>query len=175
VSARGVVAGRLRAAWLRLRGARVGPKASVGRRLACAHPRGLSLGERVTLDDDVRVLLVGGDARMTVGAFTFVGAATKFDVHSTLSVGEHVLFGPGCFVTDHDHGLDASRRIDEQPCEVAPVSIGSDVWVGAHAVVLKGVRIGDGAVVAAGSVVREDVAPGAVVAGVPARPVGARR
>ena len=59
----------------------------------------------------------------------------------------------------------------ERP-SVAPVRIGDRVWVGTRAVVLKGVTIGDGAVVAAGAVVTSDVPAGTVVAGVPARVVG---
>ncbi len=55
---------------------------------------------------------------------------------------------------------------------VAPVRIGDHVWIGTRAVVLKGVTIGDGAVIAAGAVVTADVPTGAVVAGVPARVVG---
>ncbi len=59
----------------------------------------------------------------------------------------------------------------ERP-SAAPVVIGDRVWVGTRAVVLKGVTIGDGAVVAAGAVVSKDVPAGAVVAGIPARQVG---
>ena len=55
---------------------------------------------------------------------------------------------------------------------VAPVVIGDRVWVGTRAIILKGVTIGDGAVVAAGAVVNKDVPPHAVVAGIPAKVVG---
>jgi acetyltransferase-like isoleucine patch superfamily enzyme len=55
---------------------------------------------------------------------------------------------------------------------VAPVDIGDDVWIGRGALVLPGVTIGDGAVVAAGAVVTKDVPAGSVVAGVPAKVVG---
>jgi acetyltransferase-like isoleucine patch superfamily enzyme len=54
----------------------------------------------------------------------------------------------------------------------APVTIGDRVWVGTRALILKGVEIGDGAIVAAGSVVSRDVPPGTIVAGMPARVVG---
>jgi acetyltransferase-like isoleucine patch superfamily enzyme len=64
---------------------------------------------------------------------------------------------------------DRSRR---PPVEPRPVVIGDDVWIGYNATVLKGVRVGDGAVIAPGAVVTRDVPPGVEVAGNPARPVG---
>jgi acetyltransferase-like isoleucine patch superfamily enzyme len=93
----------------------------------------------------------------------------EFDVMGAVSVGSHSLIAPGCFLTDHVHGIRADLRIDQQPCSCEPVVIGSDVWLGAGCVVLPGVTIGDGAVVGANSVVTADVAPHAVVAGAPAR------
>ena len=64
---------------------------------------------------------------------------------------------------------DRGRR---PPVEARPVVIGDDVWIGYNATVLKGVRIGDGAVIAPGAVVTRDVPPGVEVAGNPARPIG---
>jgi len=66
----------------------------------------------------------------------------------------------------HRHARGATIR--SQPVDAKPIRIGRDVWLGANAIILAGVTIGDGAVVAAGAVVREDVPPYAVVAGVPA-------
>ena len=65
-----------------------------------------------------------------------------------------------------NHGLPPDRR---HVHNIAPIVIGKDVWIGSGAILLPGVHVGDGAVVAAGSVVREDVPPRTVVAGVPAR------
>jgi galactoside O-acetyltransferase len=61
-----------------------------------------------------------------------------------------------------------------QGCESAPVVIEDDVWLGANAVVLPGIRIGKGAIVGAGAVVTHDVEAMSIVAGVPARPIGKR-
>jgi acetyltransferase-like isoleucine patch superfamily enzyme len=69
------------------------------------------------------------------------------------------------FDSDH-HSLEPSR-----PMRIAPVRLGTNVWVGRSATILPGVTIGDHAVVAAGSVVTDDVPARTVVAGVPARPV----
>jgi acetyltransferase-like isoleucine patch superfamily enzyme len=92
-----------------------------------------------------------------------------------IHVGSRTLIGAEAMILDSDfHPLDpAQRRIHETAgAKAAAVRIGDDVFVGARAIILKGVNIGDGAVIAAGAVVTKDVAPGDVVAGNPARVVG---
>ncbi|MBJ7326566.1 MAG: hypothetical protein JHC52_04385 [Chthoniobacterales bacterium] len=75
-----------------------------------------------------------------------------------------------CTILSSNHAIPAmGTLIRDVPDELLPTKIGRDVWIGANAVILGGVTIGDGAVVAAGAVVTKDVEAGAVVAGVPAR------
>ena len=62
-----------------------------------------------------------------------------------------------------------------QPNEAKPIRIGNDVWIGAHAVVLAGVTIGEGAVVGAGAVLKDNVPPYTIVGGVPAKVIGMRK
>ncbi|HBI15603.1 MAG TPA: hypothetical protein DDY20_08840 [Desulfobulbaceae bacterium] len=87
----------------------------------------------------------------------------------SVSIGAHTQIAPGCFITDHSHGIARELRIDQQPCSEYPVCIGCDVWLGTKVTVLAGVTIGDGAIIAAHSVVNKDVAPYEIVGGVPAR------
>ena len=94
--------------------------------------------------------------------------------NSKIVIGSDVLTGPGCFITSDNHTIHKDRPIRLQPASEQDVHIGSDVWLGAHAVILPGVTIGDGAVVAAGAVVTQDVDPYTVVGGVPARKVAQR-
>ncbi|MEX1049618.1 MAG: DapH/DapD/GlmU-related protein [Akkermansiaceae bacterium] len=75
-----------------------------------------------------------------------------------------------CTILSSNHAIPAiGTLIRDTPDELLPTKIGRDVWIGANAVILGGVTIGDGAVVAAGAVVSKNVETGAVVAGVPAR------
>ena len=165
----GVAGDRLRAAGWRLCGVRLARKVRIGPRCCFTRPAQVQLGERVWLEADVWMKLSAPEARITVGAFTFFGRNCHVNALVPMEIGAHSLFGPGCVLVDHNHGIRPGMRIDEQPCEPRPICIGSDVWCGAGVIVLPGVQIGDGAVVGAGSVVTRDVPPQAVVAGCPAR------
>jgi acetyltransferase-like isoleucine patch superfamily enzyme len=110
-------------------------------------------------------LLIGDDFGMTGGA---VCAARS------VRIGDRVILGANSVVTDTDfHPLEAERR-RHFPADgrVAPVMIEDDVFIGMSCIVLKGVTIGRGSVIGAGSVVTRDVPPGSIAAGNPARVIG---
>ncbi|HWI16130.1 MAG TPA: acyltransferase [Vicinamibacterales bacterium] len=164
-----ILGGRGRAWLMRMRGANLGRKATIGPRVIVRWPTGVRSGERFIAEPDVYLKLVGEKARLDIGDFTFLGRGTELDVLERVTIGSHTVIAPGCFITDHNHGISAGLRIDQQGCSAKPVVIGADVWLGANVVVLPGVHISDGAVIGAGSVVTRDVAPMSVVAGAPAR------
>lgn len=93
------------------------------------------------------------------------------DVQCDLEVGDSVLFAPRvAIIGRHDHSIDLPGiLIWDSPRGRGKVVIGSDCWIGYGSVILSGLSIGDGAVVAAGSIVTHDVPPYAVVAGNPAK------
>lgn len=168
-------AGRFRAVLLSARGARLGRKVWIGPACTFERPWCVSLGDRVRVEDGVYVKVTADDANLSIGAYSFIGRLTELDVSREVWIGDHALLAPGCFVTDHSHCYrQASQRIDEQGCLMAPVRIGADTWLGTGTVVLMGTTIGDGAVVGAGSVVRRDVPPMEIHAGIPAKLVGKR-
>ncbi|HWI74897.1 MAG TPA: acyltransferase [Baekduia sp.] len=84
-----------------------------------------------------------------------------------IAIGDETVVSFGVTILAHD----ASTRRPLGYTRVAPVSVGARVFIGAGAIILPGVTIGDDAIVGAGSVVRRDVAPGTVVGGNPARPL----
>lgn len=136
---------RLRVTTLRLLGARIGPGTVLHGGTYVSRPRGL-----------------------VVGARTFVNRNCYLDLEGTLTLGEAVTIGHGAtFVTTVHTIGPAARRCG--PTGARPIDVGDGAWVGANVTVLPGVRIGRGAVVAAGAVVRDDVPPDYLVAGVPAR------
>jgi acetyltransferase-like isoleucine patch superfamily enzyme len=123
----------------------------------------------VSLQRGVRVVVDAG--RLTIGHGTNVnGVGTRLLCAQEISIGAFCTFSWDVQVLDNDfHAITVDGV--EQP-SAAPVRIGDRVWVGTRAIILKGVTIGDGAVVAAGAVVTKDVPPGAVVGGLPAKVIG---
>jgi acetyltransferase-like isoleucine patch superfamily enzyme len=170
-----VLGDRARSLLLRWRGAKVGPGVRIGVRTLVHRPACLELGDRVQFEHQVFVKSVSDRAKIRLGERTFVGCNSEFDISERLTVGNDVLIAPGCFITDHEHGHGAHDRIASQGTRSSPVIIEDDVWLGAKVVILPGVTIGRGAVVAAGAVVTKDVPPLEIVAGVPARPIGRRQ
>lgn len=123
----------------------------------------------VSLQRGVRVVVDGG--RLTIGHATNVnGLGTRVLCAEAITIGAHCTLSWDVQLLDNDFHAVTVDGV-ERP-SVAPVVIGDRVWIGTRAVVLKGVTVGDGAVIAAGAVVTSDVPAGAVVAGVPAKVVG---
>jgi maltose O-acetyltransferase len=91
-----------------------------------------------------------------------------------LRIGDHSIFGPGTMIHTANHEMKIDRPIYEQGWNPAPVEIGKDCWIGMGVCILPGVRIGDGCVVGAGSVVVNDLDGYSVAVGNPARVVRKR-
>jgi maltose O-acetyltransferase len=145
-------------------GLAVGPRVSV----TIDDGGAIRIGRRVQLREGCEVWAVGG--RIEIGENVFFNRFCSLIARGGIEVGSDCLFGPNVGVYDHDHRFDdAARPIWAQAYRIEPVSIGSNVWIGANVVVTAGVRIGDRAVVAANSVGTTDVESGTMVAGVPAK------
>lgn len=110
----------------------------------------------------------GVNIGMSGHSTTFLSSSTLFKFNSNASV-----FTPFLKERDYDWEADMAKKNFESWKKPLPI-IGNDVWIGFGATVLNGVTIGDGAVVAARSVVTQDVAPYTIVGGVPAKPIRKR-
>src|SRR3954469_23940561 len=146
----------------------VGDALRVGRGVATTHLETFAIGSGVFVGDHV-VIQGRFDGTCTIGDRVWIGPQSYFDARD-LVIEDHVGWGPGAKVLGSMHpGVPADVPIVQTDLASKPVRIGAWADIGVNAVVLPGVTIGKGAIVGAGAVVTEDVAPFSVVAGVPAR------
>jgi maltose O-acetyltransferase len=141
-------AGELRARLLRWTGFSVGGGTRVTGPLDITGPRGLL-------------------PRLIIGADCFIAPNCVFDLSEQLTLGDRVTLEPGVMILTSTHELDFPHH-RAGPLIRSPVTIGSGVWLRARSIILPGVKIGDGAVVEAGSVVNKDVQANSRVGGSPA-------
>jgi maltose O-acetyltransferase len=130
----------------------------------------LSCGENVSIQWPV---VINGADHLNVGKDVSINAFVHIWAQGGVTIGDSTLIGSHVAITSLAHAKDASRFADSLVSK--PIVIGANVWIGTHAAVLPGVSIGDGAIIGAGAVVNRDVAPGDVVAGVPAKSIRATR
>ena len=162
---------------LRYRCARVGRGLQLGGSLPMIIGNGrIELGDDVSIDTRNTWIVgfkVSKDPRLIIGNRVFVGYQTVFSVATRITVGDDTLIAGNVQVFDNiSHPLSPSRRRRGESFtleETAPVDIGSNVWIGNGAMIMRGVTIGDNSVVAAGSVVTKPVPPSVLVGGSPAR------
>jgi acetyltransferase-like isoleucine patch superfamily enzyme len=123
----------------------------------------LVLGETVRIGKHVGFYLDGPDARIEIGAFTGINRRTEICAQRLVTIGARCIIAWDVVITDSDYHQFGDTEI------VAPVRIGDDVWIGARAIILKGVTIGSGSVIAAGAVVAGDVPPASLIGGNPGK------
>lgn len=133
--------------FLKLVARKVGRQVFIAQRVSIRHAYNLELGHHVGINQDCIIHCRGG-----------------------VTIGNHVYFGQKVVVNTGDHHYEAAdRTIWDQGAFYRPVRIGNDVFLGLGCIIMPGVTVADGTVVAAGAVVTRDTEPYSVVAGVPAR------
>jgi acetyltransferase-like isoleucine patch superfamily enzyme len=134
-----------------------------------SEPRGtIEIGDENWLERGAVLWAFGGSIK--TAPKVFIGPYVTIYGHGGVEIGDWSLISMHATILSSNHTIPAMDRCIRWEKDVLlPTKIGRDVWIGANAVVLGGVTIGDGAVVAAGAVVTKDVEAGAIVAGNPAR------
>jgi acetyltransferase-like isoleucine patch superfamily enzyme len=148
---------------------------SIGPRVDFVGKRNIQLADRVSL--------LGNSYLNATEGFIKIGSNTHIDQYCVLYGHGGLILGSDCAIASgviiytqtNQYADDESEKVVDQPVVYKTVTIGNDVWIGAAAVILPGVEIGDHAVVGAGAVVRQDVSPWSIVGGVPAKVIGNRK
>lgn len=175
---------------------RCGARPAFGRGVLLRNPKKISIGKKVLVDDyavlDVRgedasitlgdhvcigrfstIAAKGGHIRLgdgvNIGSYCRIATQTSLVVEESTLVAAYAYIGPG----NHQRGDEDTPLIAREMDIRGGVTIGAHAWIGARATILDGVSIGAKAIVGAHSLVREDVPEGAIVAGTPARVIGA--
>ena len=169
-----------------------------GRGLVLRHPGKISIGERVSIDDDVLLdasgagekgislgdgvivsrscVLQGKTGPLAIGNRADIGCNCIFSSVSGIEIGQSTLIAGHCYIGGGRYRSDRLEipMMDQGTYSEGPVILGEDVWLGAGVIVLDGVRIGRGSIVGAGSVVTREIPEYSVAVGVPARVIGTR-
>lgn len=159
---------------------RIHSTAKVSIRTALRLPRSAKVTIGAMTECNAILLFDRPEAEITIGDRCFLGKSTIVSA-SRVSIGDDVMISWGVTITDHDsHSLDFTRRADDvvewrhgrknwEHVAIAPVTIHGKSWIGFGATILKGIVVGEGAVVAAQAVVTRDVVPWSIVGGNPAK------
>jgi maltose O-acetyltransferase len=141
--------------------------------LRCASLRGFlpKLGSQNEIDSRI---YVGDGSDVQIGSRCQINRACRLN---RVTIGDCAMIGPEVIVIGQLHEADDTTRpmIDQGKYELDPTTIEGDVWIGARAIIMPGVRIGTGAIIGAGAVVTRDVSAYSIVGGVPANVIRDRR
>lgn len=138
-----------------------------------------SCGKNVTIG---RGMSIQGAKNLYVSDYVSIGpGAVVLCTRAKIIIGSHVMFGPNVTVITGGHRTDIKGRYmdeisndEKRPEDDRDIRFCGDNWIGANATILKGVTVGEGAVIAAGAVVTKDVPPYMIVGGVPAKVIKSR-
>ncbi len=169
------IARRCDALWLKRRLGAFGRGARLQRPRWLVHPESISLASGVMIWRYARLESVAspqyGLGKIEIGESTAIQPFVHIGAVERVSIGRSCLFGSHVFITDHDHrpSSPGDAVFESRQVAVAPVCIEDRVWLGEFVGVLKGVTIGEGSIVGAGSVVTRDLPPFSIATGSPAR------
>jgi len=131
----------------------------------------LEVGDNVTIQDYSFFQLTMPEPKVFIGDNTVIGRRNVITAKNLITIGRDVLIGSDVQIIDHGHGTRRDTPIRIQEAEIGTVEIGDDVWIGAGSKILMNVKIGNGAVIGANSVVLTDIPEYAIAVGSPARVV----
>lgn len=151
------------------------PIAKIFRQLRWLEARGILLGlnagKNCTIAPDCFIDVPSG---LRMGHGVYINSGAVILAHAGVEIGDNTLIAPGVSLITAGHDMSKTEKAFSEAIVAKPISIGKNCWICTGSIILPGVNIGDGAVVAAGSVVNHDVESFSIVAGIPAKKIGMR-
>ena len=137
-------------------------------------PKNISIADEVVIKEGARICSCNSGAKISIGKRTTVGYHNFIFASNRITIGDDCLIAPFVYIVDSNHSIQRDQNINTQPNTTKPIAVGNGVWIASNVTILMGVTIGDGAVIAANSVVNKDVAPFEIWGGSPAKKIGER-
>jgi acetyltransferase-like isoleucine patch superfamily enzyme len=163
--------------WLKICGMKIGDNTLVPANMVVTWPHQVSIGAKCALEHGIYFKFDGvwsEGPSIIIEDEVFLGFGCEFNINYGIKISKYSNIASGCKFIDHDHGTKIGILIGPQTTVKEKIVIGQDVWLGCNVVVLKGVSIGDGAVVAAGAVVTKSIPANEIWGGVPAKYIKTR-
>jgi len=160
----------------RLLGMKIGKKSFIGK-VDLSTFNNVIIGDFCTIENysEFRIF---GDSKTTciiIHDNVFIGSSCHFNIGEQIIIGSNSMIASGCSFIDNDHGTGRGQLLRTQLGKFKSILIEDDCWLGANVIVLKGVTIGKGAIVAAGAVVNKNIPPYEIWGGIPAKKIGERK
>ncbi|MEH2416542.1 acyltransferase [Nostoc sp.] len=163
--------------WWKVQGASIGERTNLPQ-LNITWPHQLKIGNDCILEDNIFFKFDGPwqpGPSIVIQDRVFIGRGCEFNIRKGIYIGNDCLIGSGCKFIDHDHGTaDLSQPMNLQPGPESTILLEENVWLGVNVVVLKGVNLGQGAVIGAGAIVTKSIPAYEIWGGIPARKIGDR-
>ena len=134
----------------------------------------LEIGSNIIFKDYSRICVADTNAKIYIGTNTSIGHHTFIFAKKNISIGENCMIAPFVYIVDNDHNFNDKELLVDSDLECEDIIIEDNVWIGAHAIILKGTKIGTGSVIGAGSVVKGNIEKNSVIAGNPHKVIKTR-
>ena len=162
---------KLRILKFKVSGLKLGEKSVLGK-IICDWPNGITIGNHCVIEDNIVLKITKPFVKenvIKIGNRVFIGCGTQFNCNTQIIIDDDCLIASNTTFVDTGHEITLGININEQPLTVAPIKLEKDVWIGTGCIILKGVTIGEGSIVGAGSLVNKSIPPNQIWAGTPAK------
>lgn len=139
------------------------------------YPKNIYINDNVVIKEGARLCPCNEDSVIRIGSRTTIGYMTFIFSSKEIVIGDDCLIAPFVYIVDSNHQIEKYKRINNQSNSCESIVIGDDVWIASNVTILKGVKINNGAVIAANSVINCEIGQYEIWGGTPAKKIGERK